>query len=78
MSSIEESQNNWLNNLSNKWKLEKIRNIFEERVEKNYQKNEDFLSILKDVGVVKYSEKGNSGNKTSDKIENYKMVYTKH
>lgn len=75
MSSIKENQNNWLNNLSNKWKSEKIRNIFEERVEKNNQNNEDFLSILKDVGVVKYSEKGNSGNKTSDKIENYKMVY---
>jgi len=57
------------------WKEEKIKTLFIERVEKNVNSNEDYLSIVKDVGVVPYSEKGNVGNKTSDNPENYKMVY---
>ena len=57
------------------WKEEKIKTLFIERVEKNVTSNKDYLSIVKDVGVVPYSEKGNVGNKTSDNPENYKMVY---
>ena len=57
------------------WEEEKIKTLFIERVEKNINSNKDYLSIVKDVGVVPYSEKGNVGNKTSDNPENYKMVY---
>lgn len=68
-------QNLWLGDFPNDWEFLKIKNIFSERIEKNIGNNDFFLSVVKDVGVVPYSEKGNIGNKTSDKPENYKMVY---
>ena len=55
-------------------KNEKIKNIFQISDEKNISGNKDYLSLVKDVGVVRYEERGNSGNKTSDKPENYKLV----
>ncbi|MDA3831834.1 MAG: restriction endonuclease subunit S, partial [Spirochaetales bacterium] len=33
------------------------------------------LSVMKDIGVIPYDEKGNVGNKKSENIENYKVVY---
>lgn len=66
----------WLSHLPSEWRLEKIKRIFTDRNEKNEGGNENYLSLMKDVGVVPYSEKGNVGNKTSDTPEKYKMVYT--
>jgi len=65
----------WLSNLPSEWKLEKIKHIFTDRNEKNESGNDNYLSLMKDVGIVPYSEKGNVGNKTSDTPEKYKMVY---
>ena len=61
--------------LNHNWESEKIKNLFEERVEKNINSQNDYLSIVKDIGVIPYSEKGNVGNKTSDNPKNYKRVY---
>ena len=65
----------WIFSVPTNWRLEKIKNIFEERTEKNINGNVNYLSLVKDVGVIPYSEKGNVGNKTSDTPEKYKMVY---
>jgi type I restriction enzyme S subunit len=65
----------WIGSIPKDWKLKKIKHLFNERNEKNIGKNTNYLSLLKDVGIVLYSEKGNAGNKTSDTPENYKMVY---
>lgn len=65
----------WIETIPTHWSLSKIKHLFTERVEKNLESNEDYLSLVKDVGVIPYSEKGNVGNKTSDTPENYKMVY---
>ena len=61
--------------LNHSWDSMRIKHLFEERVEKNSDSKNDYLSIVKDVGVIPYSEKGNVGNKTSDNPENYKRVY---
>jgi type I restriction enzyme S subunit len=61
--------------LSHNWDSKRIKHLFEERIEKNSDSKNDYLSIVKDVGVIPYSEKGNVGNKTSDNPENYKRVY---
>jgi len=61
--------------LNHSWETEKIKNLFVERVEKNIHSQNDYLSIVKDIGVNPYSEKGNIGNKTSDNPQNYKRVY---
>jgi len=58
------------------WDITKLRFIFEERKEKNYGKREkNILSVVKNIGVIPYSEKGNVGNKHSEDIERYKLVY---
>ncbi len=61
--------------LSHSWDSKRIKHLFEERIEKNSNSKNDYLSIVKDVGVIPYSEKGNVGNKTSENPENYKRVY---
>ena len=61
--------------LNHHWESKRIKHLYEERVEKNSDSKNDYLSIVKDVGVIPYSEKGNVGNKTSDNPENYKRVY---
>ncbi len=61
--------------LSHSWESKRIKHLFQERIEKNSDSKNDYLSIVKDVGVIPYSEKGNVGNKTSDNPENYKRVY---
>ena len=61
--------------LNHSWDSMRIKHLFEERVEKNSDSKNDYLSIVKDVGVIPYSEKGNVGNKTSDNPEKYKRVY---
>lgn len=65
----------WLNGIPKNWEIKKVKNLFNERVEKNVDLDVNYLSVMKDIGVVPYSEKGNTGNKTSDNTENYKLVY---
>ncbi|WP_208894806.1 restriction endonuclease subunit S [Ureaplasma diversum] len=66
----------WLKEVPSHWEVEKIRHVFEERKEKNINAKEKFiLSVLKGIGVIPYSEKGNIGNKASENIENYKIVH---
>ena len=38
--------------LNYKWDSKRIKNLFEERVEKNVNSQNDYLSIVKDVGVI--------------------------
>lgn len=58
------------------WDTQPIRALFNERKEKNEGPKTDFiLSVMKDIGVIPYDEKGNVGNKKSENIEKYKVVY---
>lgn len=66
----------WVKYIPAHWELSPVRQIFEERKEKNIgSKNKFILSVLKNRGVIPYAEKGNIGNKASENIENYKVVY---
>ncbi|HNU47977.1 MAG TPA: restriction endonuclease subunit S [Bacteroidia bacterium] len=66
----------WLPEMPEHWDLFPIRAVLEERGERNDGVKTDYiLSVLKDRGVVPYSEKGNVGNKMSERIDNYKVVY---
>ena len=55
-------------------KTNKIKNIFSNSDIKNTENNKNYLSLMKNIGIVKYDERGNSGNKTSDSPEKYKLV----
>lgn len=66
----------WLGEIPGHWEVHPIRTLFHERKERNYGAKVDYiLSVMKDIGVIPYDEKGNVGNKKSENIENYKIVY---
>ncbi len=74
--SYKDSGIEWVGDIPNDWETLPIRAIFHERREKNIgPKTEFILSVMKDRGVIPYDEKGNVGNKKSENIENYKVVY---
>jgi len=64
----------WLQDIPSHWGVKTIKRLFTESNTKNTDGNTNYLSIVKDKGVVLYSDKGNVGNKTSDHPEKYKMV----
>lgn len=65
----------WLNEVPEHWELLPIISVLSERKEKNYKNNSmRILSVLKDVGVMPYEQKGNIGNKFSEDISKYNLV----
>ena len=71
--SAEERQ--WFGNVPTSWTIGKMRSVVYERREK-FNRNEELiiLSLLKDVGVIPYSEKGDIGNKSKDDHTQYKVA----
>lgn len=59
---------------SESFENKKIKDLFENIEERNLTGNKNYLSLVKDVGVIRYEDRDNSGNKTSDNPSNYKMV----
>ena len=64
----------WLGEVPERWKIEKLKNLFVERKEVNNSGVNFYLSVTRDRGVIPYSEKGDIGNRTSDNPEKYKLV----
>ncbi|WP_114964072.1 restriction endonuclease subunit S [Tritonibacter mobilis] len=57
------------------WKQVPFGSIFTQSKRKNTLLERDFvLSVIKDRGVVPYTEKGNVGNKVSEDLSGYKLV----
>ena len=71
--SAEETQ--CFGNVPTSWTIGKMRSVVYERREK-YNRNEELiiLSLLKDVGVIPYSEKGEIGNKSKEDHSQYKVA----
>ena len=66
----------WFGNIPFHWEMLPIKAIYNERREKNTDaKVTQVLSLLKDVGIIPYEEKGDIGNKMTDSPENHKIVY---
>ena len=65
----------WLGDVPSHWEVRSLRGILKERGETNEGTKTDFiLSVMKDRGVIPYTEKGNVGNKMSEDITTYKLV----
>ena len=65
----------WLDNMPPLWNSVPFGSIFTQSKRKNSRLQRDFvLSVIKDRGVIPYTEKGNVGNKVSDDLSGYKLV----
>ena len=65
----------WLENIPPSWSSVPFGSIFTQSKRKNTRLQRDFvLSVIKDRGVIPYTEKGNLGNKVSDDLSGYKLV----
>lgn len=65
----------WLGRMPTHWNLPRLGSVLRERGETNERKQvTQVLSVLKDVGVIRYEDKGNIGNKKSDDVGRYKIV----
>jgi type I restriction enzyme S subunit len=65
----------WVGKIPKHWSLPRLGAVFRERGETNDLMQEPrVLSVLKDVGVIPYEEKGNIGNKKSEDIRRYRLV----
>ena len=66
----------WLPSVPEHWEVKRLKNLFEERKEANREgKTTNVLSLLKDVGVIPYEDKGNIGNKSKEDITQYKIAH---
>jgi len=65
----------WLGKVPEHWEVVRLGSLFRERGETNEAgQATEVLSVLRDRGVIPYSEKGNIGNKKSEDITRYKIV----
>jgi len=65
----------WMDSIPADWNEIPLRKIFEDI--KNTNKNADniqMLSLVKDLGIIPYEDRGNQGNKSSEKLDKYKIV----
>lgn len=57
------------------WGCERLGDSFSLREERNFDGREtEILSVVKDVGVIRYSEKGNLGNRAKDDVTQYNIA----
>jgi type I restriction enzyme S subunit len=65
----------WFGDVPDYWGTPRLGTVLRERKEVN-KANEvtKILSVMRDVGVIPYEEKGNVGNKCSEDITRYKIV----
>ena len=66
----------WIGHIPKIWKLEKVKYVLQERLEKNIPvKTENILSLTAKQGVIPYSEKQGGGNKPKEDVSAYHLVY---
>lgn len=66
----------WIGQIPKGWEMKRLKNILLERKENNNPvKTKNILSLTNDRGVIPYSEKGNTGNKSKEDLTGYKLAY---
>jgi len=73
---INDTQMAWIGSLPNDWECKSLRTLTYFINDSNADMRfTNILSLLKDIGVVPYEEKGNQGNKSKEDLSNYKIAY---
>lgn len=66
----------WLSQVPAHWEVEPCRAVFTERSDRNDPLvSEDYLSLMANVGVIPYAEKGDVGNKKPEDLTKCKLVF---
>ena len=75
-SPMKDSGVDWIGKIPEGWTTEPLSTLITELSIKNIPlKTTKILSLVKDVGVMPYEEKGNAGNKAKENILDYKVAY---
>lgn len=65
----------WLSEVPSHWEVQPCRAVVIERTEKNEgAANQNYLSLMANVGVIPYEEKGDVGNKKPEDLSKCKLV----
>ena len=65
----------WLDEVPSNWEVIPVRAFVEERTEKNSNADdENYLSLMANIGVIPYEQKGDIGNKKPDDLSKCKKV----
>lgn len=73
---MENSGIDWVGMIPNNWKTVRIKNVLNERSEKNSPiKSDVILSLMRDEGVILYDEKGDVGNRAKEDLSKYKLAF---
>ncbi|WHN17309.1 restriction endonuclease subunit S [Campylobacter jejuni] len=75
MKNFKDSGIEWLGEIPKHWEIKPLKAVFNQRNEQNTNlKLHTILSLIKDIGVVPYEEKGNIGNKSKEDLQSYKIA----
>ena len=65
----------WLGKIPKHWEILPLQAVFQNRSENNSDKRIGLiLSLVKDLGIIPYEEKGDIGNKSKDDLSQYKIA----
>lgn len=75
MTAYKESGIKWLGKIPTHWEIKPLKFIFDNinEINKNLEIKQ-ILSLVKDVGVILYEDKGDIGNKSKDDLSSYKIA----
>lgn len=66
----------WTDKIPKHWEAARLKRLLFERKENNDPiKTREILSLTNTRGVIPYAEKGNVGNKSKEKLEDYHLAY---
>jgi type I restriction enzyme S subunit len=66
----------WLGEIPSNWSVQSCRGVLKDRNERNDpQINENYLSLMANIGIILYEEKGDVGNKKPEDLGKCKQVY---
>lgn len=75
MRAFKDSGIEWLGEIPEHWDIKPLKAILNQRNEQNNNLElKTILSLVKDIGVIPYEEKGNIGNKSKDDLQGYKIA----
>lgn len=73
---MKNSRIEWIGEIPQSWETMRLQYCLQEiNVSNNPVQTEQVLSLVKDVGVMLYEEKGNVGNKAKEDVSQYKLAY---